>query len=519
MILAPRSRAAKRSAVWLTAGLLGCGAVHRDLPPTPLEAGGYRAASSAAEISAYLDALARDDARAAHVVIGRSAGGRPLDALLIAHHVEAMAAGDPAGSRLRILILGSQHGTEASGAEAILVLARRLLSGAAERLDDLEFVLVPLANPDGREAHRRVNANGVNLSTDFTVLSQPESRALVDALERWQPDVVLDVHESAVFKRQSLAAEGYMTDVEAQIEVANNPNVEPALAALTEALRPDMLARIRAAGLPAEDYIGEITDLGQPITHGGVTIKNLRNRAAVSGLLSFLIENRLDPAAGTYPTPRNIRARTEKQLLCLEAFLDVCEDARQPIRARVGEARRAWTARAPARETLFAGYAPDPQQKDIRVRLRRVADGETEERTFAYHGRIVARDAIDLPAAYALTEHVAVIAELLDRQRVRYERLPAPRRCPVTVGYVRSRRLVPGRHGWSYWQTDVEERTSSVTFAAGTLWIPLDQPARRLVPLLLEPQSNSSIFEHPDYAALVAPGRDSFVYRVRGDCA
>jgi hypothetical protein len=454
-------------------------------------------------------------------VIGHSAGERPLDALLVASDPQPLLSGGPPGERLRVMILGSQHGTESAGAEAILILARRLLAGhLAPLLDDLEFVLVPLGNPDGRAAGRRVNANGVNLSTDFNLLTQPESRALVDALARWQPEVFLDVHESAVFKRQSLAAQGYMTDVEAQFEIANNPNVDPGITAFSRAtLRPEILRRVRAAGLGAENYIGEITDVAQPITHGGVTIKNLRNRAAMDGMFSFLVENRLDPSAATYPTPRNIRARTEKQLLCLEAFLAVCRAERQAIRARARSARAAWESAVPGeRVARFVAYAPDPARPEVRVRLRRVADGETEERTFAYHGRIAAGSEVDLPAAYAVTQHRAAIGRLLDRQHVRYEVLPVTRRCRATVEHVESRRRVEGRQNRGTWETEIEEREAPVTLTAGTLWIPLRQPARRLIPLLLDPRSNSSFFEHPDYAPLVVPGKDLFVYRVSDDC-
>ena len=44
--------------------------------------------------------------------------------------------------------------------------------------------------------------------------------------------------------------------------------------------------------------------------------------------------------------------------------------------------------------------------------------------------------------------------------------------------------------------------------------IGLDQPARRLIPLLLEPQSLSSVFNFQEYRDLVEEDSDFFVYRV-----
>jgi hypothetical protein len=59
----------------------------------------------------------------------------------------------------------------------------------------------------------------------------------------------------------------------------------------------------------------------------------------------------------------------------------------------------------------------------------------------------------------------------------------------------------------------------TTTVRAGALWIPLDQPAGRLVPLLLDPRSNSSVFQEPAYAPLVRVGEDFFIARVSGSPA
>ena len=46
-----------------------------------------------------------------------------------------------------MLLVGSQHGTEPSGGEALQILAREIADGA---YDDMDFVIVPDSNPDGR---------------------------------------------------------------------------------------------------------------------------------------------------------------------------------------------------------------------------------------------------------------------------------------------------------------------------------------------------------------------------------
>lgn len=497
-----------------------CSAASPRAPLTPLERNGYARVTSPAEISQDLHDLARRHTVAELMPLGRSALGHPMEALLLSKELGALQANPATPTRLTVMLLGSQHGTEPSGAEALLRLAHEVVEGRlGSYLDDMNLILVPDGNPDGRDRHRRVNGNGVNLSTNFTVLSEPETRAINDALIRWQPDVLLDVHESAVFKAKSLARQGYLTDVESQLEVANNPNLDPDIAAFSrDRLLRAVIELVTAQGLPAQHYIGEITDLRQPVTHGGVSLKNLRNKAGIMGVFSFLLENRLDPKTGDFPTPRNLQARVGKQLLGITAFLDVCRRHREDIRRLAAAARERW--RAPPDEeslSLFSMYAPDPTRPNITVRLRRADTGEAEEMTFAYHGDIATAHRLRIPQAYVVTAHQDELRAWLDRQRIAYEVMAAPRAAAVTVQHIQSRTVVTERHGWSYAQYAIEERRADVQVEPGALWIPLDQPARRLIPLLLEPRSNSSIFEDPAYAKLIAVGGDFFIQRAEAE--
>jgi hypothetical protein len=44
--------------------------------------------------------------------------------------------------------------------------------------------------------------------------------------------------------------------------------------------------------------------------------------------------------------------------------------------------------------------------------------------------------------------------------------------------------------------------------------VDLRQPAGRIAALLLDPRATSSVFRSPDYAGLVRPDREFFVYRL-----
>jgi hypothetical protein len=122
--------------------------------------------------------------------------GRPLRLLRLGH-----------GPR-KVLWIGGIHGDEPQGIAATASLPaafRRARLGRHVTLTILED-----ANPDGRAAHTRANANHVDLNRNFpasnfdghnpqnglTPLSQPESRALYDLIERSRPNLVIVCHAS-----------------------------------------------------------------------------------------------------------------------------------------------------------------------------------------------------------------------------------------------------------------------------------------------------------------------------------
>lgn len=470
---------------------------------TPLEAADFRRYSTSGEISRYLDALARRAPGLARKdVFGRSVEDRPLEALVL-----AAPPGEPAGPRLKVLLVGSQHGgAEPAGGEALLGIARDLIDGDLRPLlDDLDVALIPNANPDGRDLHRRSNANRININTDFVRLSQPESRALVQALARYAPDAVLDTHESAVLKRETLAREGYLTDFDAQFEIANNPALPDAMQAYAEhTVLPALIARVSAGGLPANHYIGEITSTRQAVTHGGLTLRNFRNTAALGGALSVLVETKLDPRTDAFPTYRNIAVRVDRQRLCIRSFLAEVHARREAIREQVLAAR---AAPPPRTLTLFAGYAPVPGQPPVTIQLRRVDTRALEPLAFADHRRRVTADRVRMPGELIVTRHTEALRELLDHHGVGYTLIDQPIRRTVRAMRLAARPSALGRF------TALREASTPITLPAGSLRVDLAQPAGRLALLLLDPRSINSVFRYPEYAAWIAPGEEFFVYQ------
>lgn len=130
-------------------------------------------------------------------LLGHSVLGRPLVAWQLG----------PADAPARLLVVGCIHGDESAGiAPAEALLAQPPPSG-------VEVVVVPNLNPDGVAAHRRQNADGVDLNRNFPyrwtpsgrrgdqqypgvrALSEPESRAAATLIGALKPTVSVWFHQ------------------------------------------------------------------------------------------------------------------------------------------------------------------------------------------------------------------------------------------------------------------------------------------------------------------------------------
>ncbi|WP_418498549.1 M14 family metallopeptidase [Flagellimonas sp.] len=118
--------------------------------------------------------------------IGKSVAGKSL-------YVFTMGSGSK-----KILMWSQMHGNESTTTKAVWDMVNFLQSDedvAEHILKKCTLMIVPMLNPDGARAYTRVNKNGVDLNRDAKMLTQPESVALRQLFEEFQPDFCFNLHD------------------------------------------------------------------------------------------------------------------------------------------------------------------------------------------------------------------------------------------------------------------------------------------------------------------------------------
>lgn len=437
---------------------------------------------------------------------GYSYEGRPLPLVVVGSD---LADGSPeavlAAGRTRVLVMANIHGGEVEGKEAAQMLLRAFAAGDhAAWLDSLVVLVAPIYNADGNEqvsvmnrfrqngplggVGQRANAQGLDLNRDHMKLESPEARSLVDLMKAYDPHVVVDLHTT------NGTYHGYHLTYSPPLHPGTAPGIVELLRgewlpAVTRRIAAEYGWRLHYYGnayAPEGGERGWYTFDHRPRFNNNYV--GLRNRFAILSEAYAYVD---------------FRERVLSTLAFVEEILAFAHAHSTELDRRVGAADAVDLRgrRLPLRAVHRPGSVEAILMGDVEERLspysgrrfRARLDGARPD-TMREYGTFRPTVTGVVPDAYYVPQELTAILDLIALHGVRTTRLPAEQTLVLERFVVDSSRVAERefqghreRELFGAWRPD------TVSMAAGTIVVPLEQPLARLVFTLLEPRSDDGV--------------------------
>jgi murein tripeptide amidase MpaA len=438
---------------------------------------------------------------------GRTPEGRPMVAL-IASCANHLTPDDCRKTSTPVFLMqGGIHAGEIDGKDAGFIAMRELVENHSPMLEKATVVFVPVFNIDGHErfgAYNRPNQVGpeemgwrvtgqnLNLNRDYAKADAPEMHSMLKLLNRWDPIVYADLHVTD--------GSHFQPDIAVLVEPIFIG--DPGLHASAHQLQDETVRLLKQQGSMPLPFYPSLKDPNNPdegFADSAYTPRfstgywPLRNRLAV------LIETH---SWKDYPT----RVKATKNSIIDMLFMVASEGKQWIQKAKQADLKASQLGgtnvtlsyqTGPHSKTIqFPGYAYQKEVSSISGGKVVVYD-QTNPQIWSipFYDEVLPKLIVRapkggyiVPAAYANW-----IKPRLERHGISFRPIKSGRNATVEAfradKVTLSERSFEGHHT-AQWSGEWKSETRPVE--AGSLYIPIAQPAARLIMALLEPQAPDS---------------------------
>lgn len=488
----------------------------------------YRETPRYSETIAYSRKLADASPLLHYMSFGQSGEGRELPLLIAASGNTLTPQAARKAGKAVILIQACIHSGESDGKDAGLALLRdiAILKTRPGLLDRVVVLFIPIYNTDGHERfgpYNRINQNGpaemgwrvtsanLNLNRDYMKADAPETRAWLKLWSEWNPDLLIDCHvtDGADFQYNITYIyehhEHAPAPVLAWMREAFDQRIFPATESTGNLLAQYMTFRdnrdlnkgIDGFVMPPRFSTGYTTIRNRPgLTIETHMLKDYRNRVrGTYDLLRFTLEE-----VNRNPE-KLLRAVRDADAETVRMGQRYDPQRRYPLQIKLTDK---------AKPFRFKGVESRTEQSEISGAVRVIFGTKPLEITIPFYDDSRVAAAVAPPLYYVVPPQWKAVINVLAAHGLRLQRLTAPATIEVESYRFTNVKFAPAPFEGrvvpnEVTKTLVRERR---TFPAGSVVVPVAQPAGNVAVHLLEPDGPDSfiawgffnaIFEQKEY--------------------
>lgn len=491
----------------------GAGEARVPIPPdhyTRAELGAFRSIATYEEVIAFCERLVKTSPYLKLDFFGASGQGRKIPVVFVSKEREFTPREREKNGKPRVLLLGSIHGGEVDGTEAILELLRDIaLTNRPGILDSVNLIAIPVFNVDGyarvSKWNRpnqdgpaegmgfRTNARGLDLNRDFIKADAPETRALLALAAAWSPDLFVDNHvtDGADFQATLTVAYGHEPVTPLPLRDWLNAVVARALAA------------VESWGFKTAPYV-EFADPRNPLA--GIAADPFGPRFATGyfglrGVAPILVETHAIKPFGD---------RVKANVRFLTALLELTGENGKALLAARDAARKESRDEPPGSSVVIEAVTDREKPESVefatfvwRDEISPVTGkpvtryDRSRKTTLPLSGFTHARPvkSVPRPAAYLIPAGWPDIEERLRAHGIPCITLPKPMTLEVGTYRVMNPRFEPRTfQGRTRLTATIDRKIETRQIPAGSLYLPLDTELAPIAIWMLEPEGGDSLF-------------------------
>lgn len=528
---------------------------------TRAELSNYQETSRYADVLAFFGRLEKESSLVHLQTFGRTQEGRDLPLVIISEPPLTTPREARDSGKTIVFLLANIHAGEVEGKEACQTISKRLTGGDLRPLLNKVIVLMaPIYNADGNErismTNRteqngpiggvgvRENSQGLDLNRDFMKVEAPETKALLELFNEWDPHLTVDLHTT------DGSYHGYHLTYSPPVNPSGDgPLLEyhrkKMLPALTKALLRGYGFRsyyygnfASEASLKQDIYAGEpkgepkgpkIWRAFSPQPRVGFNYVGLRNRLCIlSEAYSYLDFRRRIAVTEAFVTEilkysaahgaeiRRLTREADARTIALGQSDFDGSQGRSPHR-RIGVE---YVPKAlPKPVTILVGEVVKKTNVLSGREMTAMVEGAVTPVKMLDYGLFAAARSVPIARAYLIPqqEGTGMIVKKLRAHGIVVEELAKPLTTDVATFTIEKVTRAPRRfQGHDNVKVAGRFQEEKMQFEAGTYCVRTSQPLGRLAAYLLEPESDDGLVSWNFLDAFLEPQKVLPVYKLMG---